>query len=192
MVNVHLKKMRPALLPGTTGIDYQHVAFRLLVDDAPFTGIGHKGIYFLKSFTDTKWIAGLGNQLTNFRLSHANIREVGPIFELTQSDKYVHYAFEKIRPETTKPELKTAVGVLDRAYATIGTKLHVTQVRRKHWPIEWMDCYHFETNFFETARLEGAFAIHEPIDYIWEAPRPVEIVRDLYPQDRPAQSDPAA
>jgi hypothetical protein len=43
----------------------------------------------------------------------------------------------------------------------------MVQIMREKWPIEWVKCTHFETDFFKTARLEGAFKVKEMIDYEW-------------------------
>lgn len=174
MVNVKLKHMHPGFAHKCLGFSYRHVAFRLLLDDGTYNMNGEqKGIYFLKSFTNKPLVAYSGNIMTNYNLSVANIQDKNNMFELKQGDKYMHYAFEPGKPEHRNEELKAEIARIDRAYCVLSEDVHVTQVERKGWPIEWVDCYHFETNFFKSARFEAAFAIEDPVKYHWLAAKNV-------------------
>ncbi|MEM9024542.1 MAG: DUF2071 domain-containing protein [Bacteroidota bacterium] len=173
MVNVQLHGMRPAGLPENLGAQYQHIGFRVLVNDAPAGGGTNRGIFFLQSFTDKPWVVRLGRQLTNYRLELGAIRDENYLFELQQGDRYLHYACTDLPVKTPQPELRQTVKAVDRAYATIGRQVFATVIERDGWPLEDLDCYFFETNFFETAQLEGAFRIRTVIPYRWNAPRQV-------------------
>ncbi len=67
--------------------------------------------------------------------------------------------------------LKDRVAIVDRAYSANKGVVKMLQISRDEWPLEWVDCYHFQTNFFETARLEGAFRVPKVIDYVWNTPK---------------------
>jgi hypothetical protein len=175
MVNVKLKKMHPGFLHSSLGCSYQHVAFRLLLEDAPYNqDHNNKGIYFLKSFTTRPLVVHSGNLMTDYELSTAKINDKNNLFELNFGDKYVRYALGEGKPAERKDWLKKEIKAIDRAYNVLDQDVRVTEIKRKGWPIEWADCYHFETNFFETARLEGAFQVDEVVHYQWLAARAVK------------------
>ncbi len=168
MVNVKLKEMRPKGMPKPLSFDYQHVAFRLLIDDADLNEDGKAhGIYFLRSFTDKPWVAWSGSKFTHYKLTSAALTDEKE-FLLHQGDRFVTY-------ELTDQELpldqalKDVIQPLDRAYAVEGAKLLRTRIQRDEWPIEPVHCKGFETNFFKTARFLGAFEVKGVIDYEWMA-----------------------
>lgn len=171
MVNVKLKYMRQTGLPKGLSFDYQHVAFRLLVEDSSLNGGENKGIFFLKSFANKPIVVWGGNLMTNYRLSNAMITEDDE-FNLQQGDRFVHYKLTDKIPTEDK-DLKKVIAALDRAYAIEEGKLMKTQIQREIWPIEQVDCVEFETNFFQSAELLGAFEVKEVIHYQWLPPEPI-------------------
>lgn len=174
MVNVQLKNMRPTATGDLFRFSYRHVALRLLIKDTHLTGEGqHRGIYFYKSFTDNPLVYHGAKLLTTFRFEKANINDLGYLFELRADDGYIKYALDHHTDANGDVRLKQRIATVDRAYAPIGKNLYCLQVHRDHWPIEWVECYRFETNIFESARFEGAFQINVPIDYQWGGMRKV-------------------
>ncbi len=168
MVNVQLRHMRPTGLPKALSFDYQHVAFRLLVDDGHLNEGENKGIFFLKSFSDKPMVVWSGNLMTNYRLSNAQISEEDG-FRLDQGENFVRYKLTDEAVAKDK-ELKSVVGAIDRAYAMEEGKLMKTLIQRETWPIEQVSCIDFETNFFRSAKLLGAFEVKETIHYHWLPP----------------------
>lgn len=173
MVNVKLRCMRPSFLPKPLHFDYQHIGFRLLVDDAGYNGGAAKGIYFLRSFTNRALMVQGGSWLTNYKLEKAELEEKGITFELRKGKNYLRYQLQEEKPVTGKEELYQMVGALDKAYSYIGDELMRVQIMRERWPIEWINCEGFETNFFRTAHFEGAFQVRDVIHYQWLPPQPV-------------------
>lgn len=171
MVNVKLKSMRPAGLPKGLSFDYQHVAFRLLVEDSSLNGGENKGIFFLKSFSDKPMVVWSGNLMTNYRLSNAQISEAEG-FRLDQGKNFIRYKLTN-RVTAEDKELRSVIGAIDRAYAMEEGRLMKTLIQRETWPIDQVDCVDFETNFFRSAKLLGAFEVKETIHYQWLAPDPV-------------------
>lgn len=175
MVNVKLPAMKPQFAKSMLKFGYQHIGFRVVVDDSDrFVDGKNKGLYFLRSFTDKPLMVMGANMLTSFNMSKAKIHDEDFMFELRQGNHYLHYAIEKDRPETENEQLFKVIKRVNRAYSQVGGMWRETLVHRKEWPIEWVNCYHFETNFFETARLEGAFIIRKPVRYTWLAPQKVD------------------
>ncbi|PTX11356.1 uncharacterized protein DUF2071 [Pontibacter mucosus] len=173
MVNVKLRNMRPDFVPKPLHFNYQHIGFRLLVDDAPYSNGAAKGIYFMRSFTDKALMVQGGSLLTNYRLEKANIRNKETDFELRQGESYLTYTLRDEPPAQVNQELQEMVGALDRAYSYINGELVRVQIMRERWPIEWVSCEGFKTNYFKTARFEGAFQVREVIHYHWLPPKPV-------------------
>ena len=171
MVNVMLKNMHPSCLPRQLNFSYRHIAFRLLVDDSEWSGGQCKGVYFLRSFTDKPSIVMGGNLFTDYKLENANITCVDDMLELRQDSRFLTYALEDASPAMEQSELRTITGSLDRAYFVFGNRLRVVQIQREKWPLEEVGCYHFQTNFFGTARLEAAFRVREAINYQWLPPK---------------------
>jgi len=171
MVNVKLKKMRPSWWPVQLSFNYQHVAFRLLIDDSGLNSGQSKGIYFIKSFADKPIVSWAGNLLSHYNLSHAEIHDVFG-FDLWQEDKFMRYQLNE-KPFEGPKELKSTIQSIDRAYAVNSSDLVCTEIQRDKWPIEWVNCIGFETNFFKSAELLGAFCVKEVIDYKWLPAKPV-------------------
>lgn len=177
MVDVKLKNMHPAFAPGWLSFNYRHIAFRLLVEDAEFNEGVNKGIFFYRSFTDKPLMVMGGQMLTDYNLELGTISENGSEVTLQQKSKYLKYSIDstKIRDADNPSDLKKNIGQLDRAYSLLGKSLRVTQIQREKWPIEWINCPQFETNFFETAKLEGSFKVNEVIYYQWLPPKTIKI-----------------
>ncbi|WP_189564759.1 DUF2071 domain-containing protein [Pontibacter akesuensis] len=173
MVNVKLRNMRPDFMPKALHFDYQHIGFRLLIDDALYSDGAAKGIFFLRSFTEKELMVQGGSWFTNYKLEKASITNAGDTFELRQGSSYLNYKLGDEAQPKANPELKEMVGALDRAYSYIDKELVRVRIMRERWPIEWVTCTGFETNFFQTARFEGAFQVRGMIPYQWLPPKPV-------------------
>lgn len=169
MVNVQLKHMHPTFLPSAFHFNYRHVAFRVLIDDTTYNSGKNHGIFFLRSFTDKTLIAQGGKWLTNYNLETAELVATPQLLTIKQDTHFLNYAIDDELATKEDSYLYEQVSEIDRAYSLINNTVYKTQIMREKWPIEWVNCYHFSTNFFETARLEGAFQVREKIDYTWMA-----------------------
>jgi len=176
MVDVKLKNMRPVFLPAFCNFNYRHVAFRLLIDDSAYNNGLNKGIYFYRSFTDNALIVAGGGLLTDYHLEKAVIEDHKNRVVIKNSRAYVRYHIDSV-PERQSADstLFQHVSALDRAYSMLGNRLRVTQIQREKWPIQFVKCEAFETTFFKTARLEGAFRVFETIYYQWLPPRTIRL-----------------
>ncbi len=171
MVDVKLKNMRPVALPFVK-FSYRHIAFRLLVDDSQYNGGINKGIFFLRSFTQSPMIALGGTLMTDYNLETANIEEKGNEVVITKGTKRVRYCVNEFC-STPNVELKTTIGALDRAYSILGNTVRITQIQREKWPIQLVNCNGFENTFFKAAEFQGAFRVPETIYYEWLPPKAV-------------------
>jgi len=171
MVDVKLKNMRPVDFPFIR-FNYRHVAFRLLVDDSANNGGTHKGIFFLRSFTNKPLIVLGGRLMTDYNLEVANIEETGDEVTITQRDRKIKYSLDASNP-TIDRDLKNTIGALDRAYSVLRNTVRVTRIQREKWPIQHVNCNRFENTFFKTAKFEGAFRVAETIYYDWLPPKAI-------------------
>ncbi|MCX6183370.1 MAG: DUF2071 domain-containing protein [Bacteroidetes bacterium] len=173
MVDVKLRNMKAAsFLPS---FSYRHIGFRLLLDDQHSNGISPKGIYFLKSFSDKLLLIFAGNIVADFNLSFAKIHDEGNRVKIAQGDKFVEYSISDENFATPDVPLFEAVKRIDRAYAFKSEGALVTKITREEWPIEQVELLEFKTNFFKSAKMEGAFKIRKVIDYVWEKPFKVKL-----------------
>lgn len=167
MVDVKLRAMRATTFP-LLRFGYRHVAFRLLVDDTAYTNSTPKGIFFLRSFTDKPLIVFGGKILTDYNLETASIAEQEGEVIISKGGEMIRYSIGRT-PIEGDAELHQRIGALDRAYSLLGNSVRVTQIQREKWPIRQVSCT-WENNFFQSARLEGAFRVFETIYYDWLPP----------------------
>lgn len=173
MVDVQLRKMRAATWWLPFRFSYQHVAFRLLVEDESFTDTPDRnGIFFLKSFTNRPMITAGGNRLTNFNFQTAHIDNFTSGMRLSTDENFIAYDIDGPLSETTHPtRITEVISRIDRAYAVEEAAIWETRILRDRWPLRPMHCNHFSTNFFNSARLEAVHKVPEPIPYTWLPPR---------------------
>jgi hypothetical protein len=171
MVNVYLRHMHPSFVHESLHLNYRHISFRLLVEDRKWNHGINKGVYIIQSFTDRALIAQGGQLFTDFRLEKADIVCTDQLLALKKDEKFLTYALDDHIPALTNKNLHQTISALDRAYSELDGQIRMTKIRQEKWPIVPVNCYHFRTNFFETARLEGAFQVNEPIQYQWEPPQ---------------------
>lgn len=175
MVDVKLKKMHPAFIPALVHFEYRHVGFRLLVNDSIYNEGSQKGIYFYRSFTNKPLIVAGGKLFTDYNLETASIAEAGKTVEISQGKNKIRYCIGELFEEKEQAtELHRVIGALDRAYSMLGDTVRVTQIQREKWPIRQVACTDFNTNYFNSAKLEGAFRVLETIYYQWLPPKSIQ------------------
>ena len=162
IVSVRLDRMTEKGLP--IPFTYHHVAVRMCVKDKEHNySQKNKGLYFYKSFSNKPIMTFGENLFTKDDFEIAEINAAGPVFELNSKDTYIKFALDKQPPEHISPEIYDQIQQLDRAYYVESQKLYVAKITRETWPMQWADCYAFETNLFIDVKLEGAFYIHDTI-----------------------------
>jgi hypothetical protein len=182
LVHVHLRRMRPAFLPGLFAFSYRQVAFRLLVDDQALAPEAPgRGAFFVRTFTDRPLLARASGLLTPYRLSLAEL-EVDPRgLALHEERRRLSYRKAVIGAEVPAPglfgswaEARAAVGGLDLEYALApGGEIWRTRMECPGWPLEPLPLAGFTTDFFESARLECAFRVATVLPCRWRAPERV-------------------
>lgn len=167
MVDVELKNMHLPLWPTPFRFAYHHIAFRLLIDDTAYTGTDAKGIFFLQAFTNKNWVVAGGKLFTNYRLGNASIKSQPGMLELKQGEHFLNYAIDPTETVPVDATLLQHVSTVDRAYAVDADDVRCVKIVRNRWPLRAIEAYHFETNFFKTAQLAGAFVVDDMIPYQW-------------------------
>jgi len=179
LANVELHRMRLTWMPRPLGFNYRHVAFRFLVEDKSIDpSSGGPAIFFVKSFTDRPLLARAADWLTYYRVAPARIETTPGGMLLEQGGKRIAYTLAEDRSPRLHggalsdwDEAAALLRALDHAYGVTPTgQVVVTRVLRRAWPVEPIEAVEFSTTFFETAQLECAFRIQEPVPYIWQAP----------------------
>lgn len=181
MVDVRLLNMQSEKPRLPFKFHYQHIAFRLLVEDGPWNADGlQHGVFFLDSFTDRPFIAWAGNIFSEFHYKVGRINNFPNGLHLQFEDKLLDYQLvgPELKADDRLQTLQKRIGAIDRAWALVDNQLQRTQIVREHWPLQAMQCSRFTTNFFETAKFEGAFRVTESIHYQWLRP---EVVKTLAP-----------
>lgn len=173
MVNAQLMHMHPSFIHESLHFNYKHICFRLLVEDRKWNrgNTKHKGVYIIKSFTNSALIAQGGQLFLDYTLEQADIFCTKQLLVLKKQEQYLTYALDDHMPEVTHQELQQTIASLDRAYSELDGQLRMTKSIHEKWTLLPVNCYHFQTNFFETARLENSFQVLEPIHYKWGPPQ---------------------
>jgi len=172
LLDVKLEHLRPSFLLNTFGFAYHHIAFRILVsDDHLHTDKINRGFFYLHSFTDNPFIATCGKLFTNFNFAHARISRKNNECSLHFKKKYLTYSFDFEQSVNDHSDLKNMLMQIDRAYSLNDDRLKVTKVKRTSLPLEPVNCSHFVTNFFTTAKLLGAFFVKDSLHYEWLPPQ---------------------
>ena len=175
MVDASLKRMHPSFVPESLHVNYRHVGFRLLLEDSYRNFDGrNRGLFSLESFTDQPLIAQGGRWMTDYNLELAAIVSTDEQFTLQHrtddAHRWLHYALDGQPSDEDGQGLQEIVGALDRVYSVRDGQVRMVRIQPEKWPIERVNCTRFETNFFRTARLEGAFRVKEMIHYQWSPP----------------------
>ncbi|MCH8329935.1 MAG: DUF2071 domain-containing protein [Bacteroidetes bacterium] len=173
MVVVNLNRICPTFLNGLLPISYQHIAFRLLLDDSMYNEGKEKGVYFLKSFTDNKLVLSVGNLISHYNYTKARILDNENSFTLYSGKDHLHYTIGQQSNADKWGILKPAIQAIDRAYSVVKDQINVTRIMRHSWPLEPIEVVEFETSFFKTATFEAGFKVPGVIPYEWLPPKPV-------------------
>ena len=173
MVNVKLRNMRPAFMEKVLKFNYQHIGFRLLVQEKGQPVDSDRYIFFLKSFTNKPLMAWGGSLLTDYRLTVAELFNHKLNLDFRHKQQVLSYTLDLEQPiDQPHAHLKETIGKMDSALAVNGKGVYCTRIMREKWPLEEVHCTDFKTNFFETAQLEGVFRVPEVIHYTWLPPKP--------------------
>lgn len=188
LVVSHITGMRPRPVPSFLGLDYHHVAYRLLVRGMSSHG-PVEGLFFLRSDVDASSICLPGNRLSDFRFHASSVRvqdAAGSTTIQVRSAKQVADLDLSLGPgngptrasDSCFPDATEAHAFLK--YQPLGlcpdpgaARLRIARVHRNDslWREQPVHVRHWSSTFFETLgvptpSLELATCV-EPLDYAW-------------------------
>ncbi len=182
MVNVKLRNMRPTFSGKLFQFNYQHIGFRLLVNETDHAFGIDRNIFFLQSFTNRPLMALGGSMLTDYRLAMAEIFNHKLNLDFRRRSQILSYTLDLDRPvPEPHSQLKQTIGAIDSALSVHNGEVRCTQIVREKWPLEEVHCTDFKTSFFKTAHLEGVFRVPEVIHYTWLPPRNKQTYQAIAP-----------
>ena len=192
-LRVEMRRLRPRFVPRFLSVCDRHVALRLMVHDRSDPGPPH-GAYLLRAFTDRRWIARACEWLSWVQLLPAELNLTGGDLEVREGGHRLH--FTTFEPAPSRPpgvlfssweEARAVVGSIDRLHAGDGQgRLWVTDVSHADCPLQPLGVRDFHTDFFESARVEGAFRIPRTVYHRWTAPRRSALMQAEEPAPAPA------
>jgi uncharacterized protein YqjF (DUF2071 family) len=183
VVIADMEKMRPAFLPRALGITYNQVVYRAVVRCG-----GERGVHFLRSDADNRWMSIAGDLLTFFHFNHSRVTQKQAdgryYFDLESGDHAdihatfdVAYASQQMPAASKFPSLAEAQGFLVELYAAFTSdSRHISTVRikRGEWQIGVVEdlrgVYEFmdgSTQFPSgSAQLDSVFYVSD-VSYHW-------------------------
>jgi uncharacterized protein YqjF (DUF2071 family) len=147
IVIADMEKMRPAFLPAAFGVSYTQVVYRAVIRCQ-----GERGVHFLRSDADNRWMCLLGNGLTFFHFNYSRIQwqqEGGCIqFDLTSPFRHhadIHATYEVSPPLAQMPSTSRFLSLaqaqeflveLYAAYASDTSGVSRVRIKRGVWNIQ--------------------------------------------------------
>lgn len=182
---VQTKGLRPKGFPAIMGNDFFLIGYRIFVRYTNRSGKRLRGLYILKSETDSKWMEQMGNLFTHYRYTTTDILQqsdaTGFTISSRKSDFSVHIAKDEATislPESSPfhswSEARRFAGPLPFTFTILPEKKEVLIIEgvRENWtpvPVEVLD-YHFaflNEQQLGQAVLANAFVIRN-IPYSWK------------------------
>lgn len=182
---VQTKGLRPKGFPAFMGNDFFLIGYRIFVRYTNRSGKRLRGLYILKSETDSKWMEQMGNLFTHYRYTTTDILQqsdaTGFTISSRKSDFSVHIAKEETTvklpegsPFQSWSEARRFAGPLPFTFTVLPEKKEVLIIEgvRESWtpvPVEVLD-YHFaflKEQQLGQAVLANAFVIRN-IPYSWK------------------------
>jgi uncharacterized protein YqjF (DUF2071 family) len=188
IVIAQMDRMRPAFLPRALGITYDQVVYRVVVR---LPKSGERGVYFLRSDANNRWMSLAGDWLTFFRFHYSRIRTGREgdrlSIDLTARDERadIHADYDLASTRDTLPassrfdSFPAAREFLVQlfaafAYDPLTNELSTVHIHRGEWAIKIVDdrkmVYHWmqagpHFNSLNT-RFDSIFYVRE-IPYYW-------------------------
>jgi uncharacterized protein YqjF (DUF2071 family) len=182
-----MDRMRPAFVPAPLGVTYRQVVYRAVVRHR-----GERGVYFLRSDADHRWMSLAGDWLTFFRFhsSPIAVRGEGPLVHVDLAARPGDHAdirasFEvggasrSLPPASRFASLAEAQAFLVELYVAFGCDATTGEVRavridRGEWDLRVVADRRAQYDFMDgsrlfpagSARLDSVFYV-EAIPYYW-------------------------
>ncbi|MBP6755076.1 MAG: DUF2071 domain-containing protein [Bacteroidia bacterium] len=185
---VQTKDLRPKGFPRFLGNDFFLIGYRIFVRYKTNKGKNIRGLYILKSETDSKKMEVLGNIFTHYSYSTIDINivkneklttmfSINSGFELTLDEQVEEIGLPVESPFSNFKEARRFAGPLPHTfhYDDKSKKVVIVEGVREHWepkPIQ-VQSVHFD--FINSMKLSGVFLANSfeinQIPYFWKKGR---------------------
>ncbi|MCL7986571.1 DUF2071 domain-containing protein [Sphingobacterium sp. lm-10] len=181
---VQTSRLRPAIFPGWMGHNFFLIGYRIFVRYTNRAGKRLRGLYILKSQTDTWKMTFLGNLFTHYQYEHIDINRssTGNIQHINSNKSNFHLSWNSDGKEHAMPsgspfdnwkEARKFAGPLPHTFSSreAGKSVLIVEGKRQDWiptPIEVLD---YQIGFLDYLKLEeivlaSAFKI-DNVPYSW-------------------------
>lgn len=160
-LHVEFRRKQPLWLPQAGGKSERYAAFQLMVTNSANT---NAGVHVLHTFTDKRLIQLTVTDWIDRKPRAAKFQALDTMLELRAGEHYLNYAldFGKMATNATTP-----LNAIGKAYTLCRRLVSGNLFQPDQWPLRQVDSYLFETNFFSSAALIGAFVVDAPLRYEW-------------------------
>jgi len=153
-------------LPGdecTENADDRQIELAVLVDDSSLNAGVCKGLFPMATFLGKGYKGSYIPLTAKGKVKPVSIKEAHGEVVIENGVDFIHYAFINTVSAPKEQEFLQALGPLDRVYNKVAEGWEMTQVVHQPTRMEGINCYHFESNLFKTARLTGALNSSSPL-----------------------------
>lgn len=180
---VRTRALRPAVLPAALGRDFFLIGYRIFVRYTDARGKRLRGLYILRSQTDSAAMTRLGSLFTHYAYEHVDIAETltPDTYAVRSRAGGLHVAFDLERgdlpPDSPFPDWRAArrfAGPLPHTFTYDAARGRVVIVRglRQNWRpvptgVRYAEVGLWRAWGYNEARLASAFRV-EDVPYAWE------------------------
>jgi uncharacterized protein YqjF (DUF2071 family) len=175
-----LHKMHPSFFPKFLGVTFNQIVYRAVVKVND-----KKGVYFVRSDSDSVFMNFMGNLFSNFKLHKANINFENELFELDNFDfekakiraKYILKDSKTLPKESIFETIDEATNHLVELFSAFSVRENKTfevQIKRTEWEVCIVEDEIMEYEFMQkgtifnskSCKIDSIFYI-ENVDYHW-------------------------
>jgi|SRR6476661_1853058 len=183
---VQTRHLRPHGLPAALGQDFYLIGYRVFVRYPAPNGKRLRGLYILRSETDRRRMAVLGNVFTHYRYHHVDIAQQQSNGSLTISSQKADLrvllappsadvALPAHSPFSTWAEAKRFAGPLPFTFSADTRRMLIVEGTREHWEPQPVAIANWHVGFLEQLGLSrlvlaNAFEVRD-IPYHWKKGR---------------------
>jgi hypothetical protein len=185
---VQTKDLRPKGFPRFLGSDFFLIGYRIFVRYKTNKGKNIRGLYILKSETDSKKMEVLGNIFTHYSYSTIDINivkkedvttifSINSGFELTLDEQVEEIGLPVESPFSNFKEARRFAGPLPHTfhYDDKSKKVVIVEGVREHWEPKPIQVQSVRFDFISSMKLSGVFLANafeiNQIPYFWKKGR---------------------
>jgi uncharacterized protein YqjF (DUF2071 family) len=185
VATVQTRDLRPKGFPKILGSDFYLTGYRLFVTFHDSAGRKHRGLYILKSETDSKKMMYLGNFFTHYNYSMTDVKQTqtGTLIEIKSDTSGFHILVDTNNPEMEMPknspledwkDARRFTGPLPYTFRFDKTKKAVLSVLggRRNWKPQLVKVLDYNIPYLNELNIKGAVLasafLMKDIPYFWK------------------------